>query len=87
MSKNYNESYQGTSYCRGFLPRTFIEWVTLITLFCGIVASLYSSIIKPYRYIIQFDRALVEDNRRITMLEKQCEKIEKLLWELKQRGF
>jgi len=59
------------------MPRTAIEWITLFTLFSGIVASLYSSILKPYYHIVALERNVTEIKRDIVEIRKELGELEK----------
>lgn len=60
---------------KSFTPQTFIEWLTVTTLIIGIMATVYGSIVKPYRYILDAERRLTSIEYQLVETKKQVEKM------------
>ena len=51
-----------------FMPKTFIEWLTVVTLVVGIGASIFGAIARPYLAVGNLER-------RITTIESKIDSI------------
>ena len=63
-----------------FLPKNLTEWLTAVCLISGIVASVYSSTIKPYHFVRDINERLVKVEAKLEAVDRSINRLEKKIW-------